>query len=136
MVEHSNGRKHQQIQLQQLILQNIQPLQAPPQQQCTTCIPITNEFKKKSGGKRGVRRRCCFAGCSTTDRDKDYISLSAVKSKPKKDFNDMIDAKVDSVKRVMHNYYLRYYTLDRCGQRDEGEQYYLCNNHEMETKVV
>ena len=48
----------------------------------------------------------------------------------------MINAKVDSVKRVMHNYYLRYYTLDRCGQRDEGEQYYLCNNYEMETKNV
>ena len=37
---------------------------------------------------------------------KDYISLTAVKSKPKKDFNAMIDAKVDSVKHVMHNYYL------------------------------
>ena len=36
----------------------------------------------------------------------------------------------------MYNHYLRYYTLDRCGQKDNGKDYHLCNLHEMETKVI
>ena len=75
-------------------------------------------------------------GCSKNDNDKDYISISMVQTKPKRSFCDMESEKVESVKRVMYNHCLRYYTLDRCDQKDNGGDYYLCNEHEMETKVV
>ena len=85
---------------------------------------------------RGPRRKCCFAGCKTTDKDKDFVRMKLVKSKPKRSFDEMNASgeKVDSIKRVMYNHYLRYYTLDRCGMKDEGRDYFLCDQHELERR--
>ena len=109
--------------------------------QKSVCVQINNNNKKsdvnRSGVNRsGVRRRCCFPGCKTTNRDKDTIKMSVVTAKPKQSYTNMADSKVDSIKCAMYRHYLRYYTLDRCGIKDDGEEYHLCKNHEMEKKVV
>lgn len=64
--------------------------------------------------------------------------MSRVKSKSNRSFSQMIASgkKVDLIKRVMHNYYQQYYTLDRCVQTDEDDDYYLCEKHEKEQLVI
>ena len=58
---------------------------------------MTKESKKVT---RGARRKCCFVGCETNDKNQNS-KMSMVKTKPKRSWSDMSDAKVDSIKRVM-----------------------------------
>jgi hypothetical protein len=103
-----------------------------------TCKRTKKNLKQECSFKRGARRKCCFAGCMITDGDKDFVTMKLVKSKPKRSFVEMNASgeKVDSIKRVMRNHYLRYYTLDRRGIKDEEKDYFLCDQHELETKTV
>ena len=88
--------------------------------------------------KRGVRRQCCFAGCNITDQDKEYVNLNVIKKKPNgKYLPDVVTTgSIRTIKRKLQNHYLRFYTLDRCGQKDEGKDYYLCENHDKEILKV
>ena len=103
------------------------------------CRVTRSQAKKKlkdprKNRKRGVRRKCCFAGCKITDRDSEYVKLSVIKKKPKGNYlPDVVTVgSIRTIKRQLKNHYLRYYTLDRCGQKDEGKDYYLCDNHDKE----
>ena len=103
------------------------------------CRVTRSQAKKKlkdprKNRKRGVRRQCCFAGCKITDRDSEYVKLNVIKKKPKGNYlPDVVTAgSIRTIKRKLKNHYLRYYTLDRCGQKDEGKDYYLCENHDKE----
>ena len=87
--------------------------------------------------RSGIRRRCCFRGCNTTDRDD--IKMTLVKTKKKVHYNELIknsNVRCSSIRRAMLCHYQRYYTLNRFGIKDERKNHWICALHELEDKVI
>ena len=92
----------------------------------TTNIQLPTE---KKNWRRGPRKKCCFCKCTNTERtDTQMIRVTNLpKNQPPPENGRMRDV-VRFIKKRME----RQFTLKACAKKDEGGQYFLCTNHQME----
>ena len=92
------------------------------------CNPTTLQPPIKKKWQRGPRQKCCFPKCEYNERTDPKIKriTNLPKNQPPLDIGRLRD-----VKRFLKKKWERQLTLQKCGKKDKGAQYFLCSHHEM-----